>query len=324
MKRRILAMIMVGSIFLMALTGCGGSSGKRKGSDGATGSNKNTTAGAERSDGSEAQTDQEGSGLENPVAGGAGLYQPDGSFIPWDDLGIEVETDYDTRDEFNAAKNTPAKVFSNKNYKGELVLPDTLEHIGTAAFYECTSLTDIVLPDTLTSMGGAAFYGCSSLKSIDLSHTQITRIENGTFNGCSSLTSVNLSNTQITRILDNAFDDCSSLTDIDLSNSSLTRIDANAFDGCTSLTSIDLSNTPLTRIGPWAFSGCTSLTSITLPDTLIVMQRKIFSECTSLTNIDYAGTRDEWRAIAKKDTFGDWDEESSVKKIICSDGSLNP
>ena len=320
MKRRIIAIIMVGSIFLMALTGCGGSSENRTQSDRAS------KEAAERSDAPETKTTQGESGTqaENPEVGGAGLYQPDGSFIPWDDLGIDVETDYDTQDDFKAAKKTPAKVFGDKHYKGELVLPDTLEHIGAAAFYECTSLTDIVFPDSLTSIGNGAFADCSSLKSIDLSNTQITRIEDGTFIRCSSLTSIDMSNTQITRILSRAFEDCSALTNIDMSNSSVVRIGVSTFEGCTSLTSIDLSNTPLTRIDVWAFSECTSLTSITLPDTLIVMERQIFAESTSLTNIDYVGTKNDWYAIAKKDTIGEWADESSVERITCSDGSLKP
>ncbi|MBQ4150722.1 MAG: leucine-rich repeat protein [Clostridia bacterium] len=36
-------------------------------------------------------------------------------------------------------------------------------HVGYAAFFECSSLTESVIPNRVTSIGGMAFYGCSNL-----------------------------------------------------------------------------------------------------------------------------------------------------------------
>ena len=39
-------------------------------------------------------------------------------------------------------------------------------NIGSSAFYNCGSLTEIVISDSVTSIGYSAFYGCSSLTSV--------------------------------------------------------------------------------------------------------------------------------------------------------------
>ncbi len=45
-------------------------------------------------------------------------------------------------------------------------IPDTVTHIGAAAFFGCTSLTSVTIPDTVISIGAYAFYGCTELETI--------------------------------------------------------------------------------------------------------------------------------------------------------------
>ena len=133
MKRKILTIITIGSILCMALTGCGGSSGKRTTSDRATKADAVTTEEAERRGDSEdektkeeaeAKTEEEsGTKADNPAGRKAGLYQSDGGFIPWDDLGIDVEGNY-TSEKYKLAAENPSRVFKDNNYEGHLVLPD--------------------------------------------------------------------------------------------------------------------------------------------------------------------------------------------------------
>ncbi len=278
MKRKILTMITTGCIFLMLLTGCGKSS-----------ANWTTADGAELSDGSEAEGELEEAGTitENQIDEKAGLYQPDGSFIPWNDLNIDVETD-DSRNNLNVVRANRAN-----NYNGELVFPDNITKIGNEAFCACTSLT-----------------------STDLSNTQITSIGENVFLDCTSLTSIDLPDT-LTDMGRGAFKNCVSLTSIDLPDT-LISIGGGAFYDCRSLTSVDLPDT-LISIGSSAFSGCISLASIDLPNTLINIDECAFYDCRSLTNINYAGTMEEWYAIEK---FPNWRLDSSLETITCSDGVI--
>ncbi len=60
-----------------------------------------------------------------------------------------------------------------------VTIPDTVTHIGAAAFFECTSLTSVTIPDTVISIGAYAFYGCTSLETITFKSvtSQVQRTE---------------------------------------------------------------------------------------------------------------------------------------------------
>ena len=49
-----------------------------------------------------------------------------------------------------------------------IMLPETMSHISSAVFRDCTKLAHVVLPGALKSTGSRAFYGCSTLSRIDL------------------------------------------------------------------------------------------------------------------------------------------------------------
>ena len=84
--------------------------------------------------------------------------------------------------------------------------------IGSGAFNNCYSLTNINLPDGIASIGTNAFNSCRSLISISIPNG-VTTIGNSTFYGCFSLTSVTLPD-GVTTIGTDAFNSCVSLTDI--------------------------------------------------------------------------------------------------------------
>ncbi len=169
----------------------------------------------------EIQTDNNeniGTETETTADERAGLYQSGGSFIHWNDLNINVVTDYFDYN-YKTSEKSPYVVFSVNDYDGELVLPNDLN---------------------LTKIGVFAFMGCRSLTSIDLSKTQITIIGDRAFNGCRSLTSIDFPDT-LTEIGRRAFKECTSLDNIDLSNTQITGI--GGFSDCTSLTNINYAGT---------------------------------------------------------------------------------
>ena len=57
----------------------------------------------------------------NPV----GLFQPNGSFIIWDDLGIDIETNY-TTEIYKINQKSPYFVFNKNNYSGKLLISDNM------------------------------------------------------------------------------------------------------------------------------------------------------------------------------------------------------
>ncbi|MCC8091352.1 MAG: leucine-rich repeat protein, partial [Oscillospiraceae bacterium] len=61
--------------------------------------------------------------------------------------------------------------------------------IGSWAFGNCTSLTNVTIPNSVTSIEGYTFYGCSSLTSVTIPDS-ITFIGISAFARCSSLTDV--------------------------------------------------------------------------------------------------------------------------------------
>lgn len=68
-------------------------------------------------------------------------------------------------------------------------IPNSVTSIEYAAFYDCSSLTDIEIPNSVTSIGYEAFKGCSSLTSIEIPES-VMRIGECAFEGCSNLTSI--------------------------------------------------------------------------------------------------------------------------------------
>ena len=83
-------------------------------------------------------------------------------------------------------------------YKGEIVIPETINYEGvdytvvaTAAnaFLDCRELTRVTLPSTCVTIARNTFKGCSALTLSPLPST-VTSVGSGVFNGCTSLEEV--------------------------------------------------------------------------------------------------------------------------------------
>lgn len=70
---------------------------------------------------------------------------------------------YDYSDEEDA----PWKMYKTTQYK-KIVVEEGIMRIGTNAFWNMDSVTEISLPNALEEIGSGCFYGCNQLKSIDL------------------------------------------------------------------------------------------------------------------------------------------------------------
>ena len=196
-----------------------------------------------------------------------------------------------------------------------ITIPNSIKTIGKYAFYGCSSLTTINIPEGVTLIDDYTFYGCHSLSSITIPNS-VTSIGPNAFASCSSLTSITIPNS-VTSIGVATFDHCSSLTSITIPNS-VTSIGSDAFANCSSLTSIIIPN-GITSIGSYTFANCSSLTSITIPNSVTSIGSNAFNRCSGLQSIIFNGTCSEWESVEKE---GEWNWNSSIATIICTDGTI--
>ena len=192
--------------------------------------------------------------------------------------------------ELNAdAKQATVIAKSSGYYSGEVIIPESVEHEGTAysvtsigdqAFRNCSGLTSVTIPNSVTSIGVFAFSDCSSLTSVTIPNS-VTSIGVGAFNYCSGLTSVTIPNSVLS-IGMGAFSGCSGLTSVTIPNS-VTSIGSYAFVSCSSLTSVTIPNS-VTRIEANTFSSCSGLTSVTIPNSVTSIDNA-FSNCPELLDV---------------------------------------
>lgn len=174
-----------------------------------------------------------------------------------------------------------ANAFSNSSVK-EVVVPDSVKVISSAAFAWCEKLEKINFPAGLKMIDEVAFANCSSLKEIVLPDG-LEFVGAGAFHACSSAEKAILP-PSLTSLSRRVFDFCVSLKDVIIPDS-VTVIQDGVFSHCESLKSIHLPD-GITRIANWAFADCSSLTDFNFPAALEEIGDVAFLNCTSLKRID--------------------------------------
>lgn len=163
--------------------------------------------------------------------------------IPYEIGGYKVKTIQDN-------------AFSNNTTIEEVILPITIDFIGTNVFEGCTSLKKIELPKELKYIGANSFLNCTSLEEITLPEN-LLYITKGLFYGCTNLTNINIPKTIIS-IQEHAFAHCESLNDFELHEG-------------------------LLYIEGYVFKGCLTLTKFKLPKSIITSELTAFLDCPNLS-----------------------------------------
>ena len=226
--------------------------------------------------------------------------------------------------------------YYDNNYIEEIVLPNTIEKIGDAAFYNCANLTKIDIPDNVTIIDSYAFYNCSGITEIKIPDG-VTEIGNSAFNGCTSLESINYPRSLTTTGYD-VFSGCTNLKSIEIADgvteilshafyttydsnnyleeiilpSSIKKIGSSAFCNCANLTKINIPD-GVTEIGNYAFQNCKSLQSINYPRSLTTTGYDVFSGCTNLKSIEIA---DGVTEILSHAFYTTYDSNNYLEEII--------
>ena len=160
------------------------------------------------------------------------------------------------------------------NLSGSYTVKPGTTVIGSEAFSDTDTLTEVVIPDSVKSIGRQAFYDCDKLVKVTLPKG-LERIEGATFARCCSLKNVNIPES-VNYIGDLAFVDCTNLENIVLPPS-LSRIDEYVFTNCASLDRINIPE-GVTRIEYGAFWGCWGIGSVTIPDTVTYIGFEAFAD----------------------------------------------
>lgn len=194
----------------------------------------------------------------------------------------------------------PSGLFSGRSAIRSVVLPSSVETIGSYAFSE-TGITTIAFPQSLETIGYHAFSG-TDVTTIDFPQSLKT-IDREAFASCTKLQSV-VFPTSLTSLGIYAFDNCSSLQSVEL-NEGLTYIPSYCFSKCdirelvlpstlqtiaegafNKNVNLQVLNCPesLVKIGNYAFAGC-GLKEVNLNEGLQTIQDRAFSNVDSLTTV---------------------------------------
>ena len=195
-------------------------------------------------------------------------------------LAVEVEIDGINYDLVAKAKQATVIAKSSGKYSGEVVIPESVEHEGTAysvtsigerAFDGCWGLTSVTIPNSVTSIGGDAFFDCQFLTSVHIS--DIAAWCNIDFKGAYH----NTLHSNPLRYAEHLYLNGEEVKDLVIPNS-VTSIGSHAFYYCSGLTSVTIPNS-VTSIGHSAFYKCSALTSVTIGNSVTSIGEYAFEDC---------------------------------------------
>jgi hypothetical protein len=150
-----------------------------------------------------------------------------------------------------------------------VVIPDSIQKIGSYSFSFCKRLQYIKLPSGLRSIPEGCFKGCESLNYFIIPET-ITCIESSAFAN-TALESIYIPDSVSFSYIDSIWgDECHS---------------SFVFSLCKKLKEVRLPNN-MDVLPKGMFSNCESLESITLPENITTIERDVFNKCKSLRTIE--------------------------------------
>lgn len=157
---------------------------------------------------------------------------------------------------------------------------DVYSCVGSHAFGDCKSLTEVALP-ACTSIGAYAFYSCTALRSI--SFPVCASINSSAFAGCNKIVSASFP--EAIRISDYAFASCTSLQSVYFPK--VSSLGNYAFNSCSALVACDFPKA--STMGSQAFRNCTTLATVSLGN-IKNISVAAFNGCKALMSLYLTGS----------------------------------
>ncbi|OAV70877.1 hypothetical protein Barb4_01047 [Bacteroidales bacterium Barb4] len=193
--------------------------------------------------------------------------------IPWNNIEGAPTDVSDTY----AVKAIAEKAFWDDTFFREIVLPESIQHIGVEAFRGC-ALKNITIQHNV-SFGDSAFAECKILKRLTiLAPLELKDWGTYAFGGCQALDSIFLEET-VTTLGERAFYQCNKLASVTIPKS-IKEWGAETFMECEGLLSITLMD-GLTTLGDHAFFRCPYLDNVVIPKSITGWGNSTFQECTN-------------------------------------------
>ena len=123
----------------------------------------------------------------------------------------------------------PARLCAGMSNAGNIIIPQSVTHIGAGAFHSCTGLTSISIP-MINRICEETFYQCTGLTSVNIPNS-VTSIGDGAFYGCSGLTTITIPE-GVSSIGNYAFVSCENLTSVTIPESVTSLGTAATFQNC--------------------------------------------------------------------------------------------
>ena len=223
-------------------------------------------------------------------------------------------------------------------------IPEGIRKIGTCAFANCTSLSEVVIRKGVEIIDIDAFANCTSLNNVYYYSPQndwgLINIRTGnnyllnaelivngdgqitwefdtetgtlTFNGSGEIP--DYYNDDEDYYIKQPWDEIEKNIKHLVINEGITVIGSHAFANCSSLESVAMSS--VTTIDDGAFSYAESLESITMSNSIQIIENSAFHECVKLIYIYYLGTQEEWNNVSIGENLND---EFFSAKVYTSD-----
>ncbi|MFA9392088.1 MAG: leucine-rich repeat protein [Prolixibacteraceae bacterium] len=172
-----------------------------------------------------------------------------------------------------------------------IILPQTVNSIGSFALGKCTGINSIEIPSSVTQIEDEAFYLFKGLINVETNNSNYSSLEGVLFNKnrttlikCPSLkTGSYVIPLSVKTIKAEAFALCDNLTSITIP-SSVSSLEYSTFYLCSNLKLINIPSS-VTSIGIAVFSSCNNLTTIEIPSSVISIGNGALGGCTGLNSL---------------------------------------
>lgn len=187
------------------------------------------------------------------------------------------------------------KGFKRKKNLEKIVIPDSVQAIGSSAFLACKNLKSVTIPEGVTTIGEKTFKKCKELTTINFP-SSVTSINITAFEKCFSLTNITVDeNNKDYKSIDGILYTKSGSTLIKYGAGrsqtsftipeSVSTIEDAAFHSCNNLVTVGIPY-GVSHIGMDAFRSCKSLEKTNIPSSVTYIEKYAFVGCKKLIDVE--------------------------------------